>query len=73
MAMAPSTQWKENIEPGEAARLEKYAEALHAIQKNRDFHGSAGRALHPKGHLGLKAEFTVLPDIPDYAKVGIFA
>jgi hypothetical protein len=71
--MAPSTQWKENIDPGEAARLEKYAEALHAIQKKRDAQGPVLRALHPKGHLGLKAEFTVLPDLPDYAKVGIFA
>ncbi len=71
--MTPSTQWKENIDPGEAARLEKYAEALHAIQKKRDSLGTVKRALHPKGHLGLKAEFTVLPDLPDYAKVGIFA
>jgi hypothetical protein len=71
--MAPSTQWKENIDPGEAARLEMYAETLHAIQKKRDAQGPVGRALHPKGHLGLKAEFTVLPDLPDYAKVGIFA
>ncbi len=71
--MAPSTQWKETIKPGEAARLEKYAQALHAIQKKRDSQGPLKRALHPKGHLGLKAEFTVLPDLPDYAKVGIFA
>ena len=71
--MAPSTQWKENIGPGEAVRLEKYAEALHAIQKKRDAQGTVGRALHPKGHQGLKAEFTVLSDLPDYAKVGIFA
>jgi hypothetical protein len=71
--MAPSTQWKENIDSGEAARLEKYAEALHAIQKKRDAQGPSRRALHPKGHLGLKAEFTVLPDLPDYAKVGIFS
>jgi hypothetical protein len=71
--MNPSTQWKENIDPGEAARLEKYAEALHVIQKKRDSLGTVKRALHPKGHLGLKAEFTVLPGLPDYTKVGIFA
>jgi len=71
--MAPSTQWKETIEPGEAARFEQYAEVLHAIQKKRDAQGPARRALHAKGHLGLKAEFTVLPDLPDHAKVGIFA
>ncbi len=71
--MAPSTQWKEKIEPGEAARLEKYAEALHALQTKRDAQGPVKRrALHAKGHLGLKAEFTVLPGLPDYAKVGIF-
>jgi hypothetical protein len=71
--MTPSTQWKEEIKPGEETRLEKYAEALHAIQKKRDGQGPVKRALHPKGHLGLKAEFTVLPGLPDYAKVGIFA
>jgi hypothetical protein len=71
--MTPSSQWKETIDPGEAARFEKYAQTLQAIQKKRDTQGSLKRAFHPKGHLGLKAEFTVLPDLPDYAKVGIFA
>jgi hypothetical protein len=71
--MSPSTQWAEKADPGEAARLEKYAEALHAIQKKNAGPGPAGRALHHKGQLGLKAEFTVLSNLPDYAKVGLFA
>jgi hypothetical protein len=47
--MAPSTQWKENIDPDEAVRLEKYAEILHAIQKKRDAQGSPRRTLRDPG------------------------
>jgi hypothetical protein len=71
--MAPSTQWAEISDPGEAARLEKYAETLHAIQRKNAGPGPAGRALHHKGQLGLRAEFTVLSGLPDYAQVGLFA
>ena len=71
--MTPSTDWKETIKPGEAERLERYAQTLHAVQTQRDSLGTKRRALHPKAHLGLKAEFTTLADIPDYAKVGLFA
>ena len=71
--MIPSTQWTEKIGPGEAEKLEKYSEALLAMQKKNTGKGSPGRALHHKGLLGVKAEFTVLADIPDHAKVGIFA
>ncbi len=94
--MNPSTNWAEIIDEGEAEKLEKYAEAIHAIQKKNAAKESAdtpslfkdwmntrlaprpdspaeGRALHHKGLLGVKAEFTVLDTLPDYAKVGIFA
>jgi hypothetical protein len=71
--MNPSTKWAEIINEGEVEKLEKYAEAIHAIQKKNAEKGSAGRALHHKGLLGVKAEFTVLDTLPDYAKVGIFA
>jgi hypothetical protein len=68
--MNPSTNWAEIINEGEAEKLEKYAEAIHAIQMKNT---TKGRALHYKGLLGVKAEFTVLDTVPDYAKVGIFA
>lgn len=94
--MNPSTNWAEIINEGEAEKLEKYAEVIHAIQKKNAEKSSAGaqlpfkdwvntrlasrpdglapgRALHHKGLLGVKAEFTVLDTLPDYAKVGIFA
>jgi len=47
--MAPSTRWKENIDPDEAVRLEKYAETLHAIQKKRDAQGPPRRTLRDTG------------------------
>ena len=31
------------------------------------------RGLHAKNHAGARATFTVLPDLPDYARVGMFA
>ena len=56
--MAPSTQWKENIDPDEAVRLEKYAETLHAIQKKRDAQGPPRRTLRDTG---LADDFATRP------------
>jgi hypothetical protein len=69
----PSTDWKESVGPDEEARFERYAEALRALQRKRARGGAAARALHAKGQLGLEAEFTVLADLPEPARVGLFA
>jgi hypothetical protein len=69
----PSTSWQEKIDPGEAERFERYAEQLRDIQRRNARGGAPSRALHAKGQLGLGAEFTVLPDLPEHARIGPFA
>ena len=69
----PATNWQEKIDPGEAERFERYAEQLREMQRKNAHGGPASRALHAKGQLGLSAEFTVLPDLPEHARVGPFA
>jgi hypothetical protein len=71
--MAPSTDWQEKIEPDESVRFERYAEELHVLQRRRARGGPAARALHAKGVHGLEGSFTVLPDLPEHAKVAFFA
>jgi hypothetical protein len=68
---APSTHWKETIPEGEEARFGGYAEALRAIQRGRATAGKA-RALHAKGY-GVEGELTVLGDLPEHARAGLFA
>jgi catalase len=71
--MPPSTDWHEKIEPNESVRFEGYAERLRALQRQRAAGGPVGRALHAKGQLGLEASFTVLPELPEHARVALFA
>jgi hypothetical protein len=71
--MAPSTEWKEQIAPDESAHLEILAEGLRDLQRKRAKGGPAMRALHAKGQAGVEAELTVLPDLPEHARVGLFA
>jgi catalase len=69
----PATDWQEKVDPEEAARFERYAEELHVLQRRRAHGGPALRGLHAKAQHGLEAAFTVLPDLPDHAKVALFA
>jgi hypothetical protein len=71
--MTPSTAWSETLLPDEAARFERHAEDLRAIQGRVAGSGARSRALHAKAHAGLEGELTVLPDLPAPARVGIFA
>ena len=70
--MAPSTDWKERIAPDENAQLEKLAEGLRDLQHKRAKGKQALRGLHAKGQAGVEAELTVLPDLPEHARVGLF-
>lgn len=72
MPTQPSRDWRENIPAGEPDRLEDLAERLLALQRRRAEGGKAGRALHAKSHAGVTAEFTILPDLPQHARVGLF-
>lgn len=71
--MTPATDWKETVPEGEAARFGKYAELLRELQRGRAKGGAASRALHAKGIAGVEAVLEVLPDLPEYARVGLFA
>jgi hypothetical protein len=69
----PETNWQEKTDPGEAQRFEGYAEQLRELQRRRARGRPAYRALHAKGQLAALAEFTVLPNLPEHARAGLFA
>lgn len=71
--MTPATNWREKIAFDEEARFSRHAETLRRMQRERAGSGRASRALHAKGNCGLLATFTVLPDLPRHARVGLFA
>jgi hypothetical protein len=70
--MPPATNWSETIASDEAARFERYAQELVAIQRRVAGDGPRSRALHAKGQAGLEAELAILPDLPPQARVGVF-
>ena len=70
--MTPSTDWKEQIPPGENERFEVLAEQLRQLHV-RASGGSKTRTLHNKATAGVEGTFTVLPDLPEHARVGLFA
>ena len=70
----PSADWKESIPAGEAAKHETYAERLRALQRaTAKVTARPSRALHAKGNCGVEGELTVLSDLPDHARAGLFA
>jgi hypothetical protein len=71
--MTPSTDWKEVIPEGEAARFESYAEILREMQRKRLEKWPKVRGLHGKGKAGVEGELTVLGDLPEHARQGLFA
>lgn len=66
----PSTNWKEKIPADEAERFEGYAQEIRELQRKR---AGKTRALYAKGVAGVEAEFSVLPDLPEPARIGLFA
>ena len=66
----PATDWKEDIAQDEAARFERHAAFLAAMQQKM---GHGGRALHTKGNLGVLAELEIGPDVPADARVAMLA
>lgn len=73
--MTPATDWKESVPEGEPAHLEELATQIRDLQRAHapENDGKPMRALHAKGQIGLEAEFTVLDNVPEYARVGLFA
>jgi hypothetical protein len=73
-ALAPSTDWKEDLATDEQERFERHAQTLHTLQAQADAKTRrSGRALHRKGHLGATARFEILPDLPAVYRQGLFA
>lgn len=70
---APSTAWRETVAPDEASRFAGYAERFVEMQQRKSAKYGKGRALHRKQLLALRATLEVLPDLPAYARHGLFA
>jgi hypothetical protein len=69
----PARSWREVIAPDEEQRFARYADTFAAIQKRKSEKFGTGRALHRKQLLAARAEFTVLADLPEFARQGLFA
>jgi len=70
--MPPSTSWNERVGDNEADEFAKYAASLVELQKAKSERAGVGRALHRKGHLGLRGRLVVRDGVPSYAKHGLF-
>jgi hypothetical protein len=68
-----STSWREVQPDDEQARFEGYAALLVERQRTAGKSGTLARALHAKAHVGVEASFTVLADVPERARHGLFA
>ena len=73
MSTSPSKGWREVVPEGEEARLRELALSLRALQKSRDGEGPSHRALHNKSNLDLLAELEIRADLPEAARVALFA
>ena len=69
----PSTQWAEVIGPDEDQRFASYAQRFAELQQRKSAKQGAGRALHRKQVLAIEGQLTVLGDLPDFARHGLFA
>ncbi len=69
----PSTAWREQIDPGEAARFARQGEILVAVHAAKSARYGAGRLLHRKPVFAAQATFEVLADLPAEARHGLFA
>jgi hypothetical protein len=72
MRSAPSTAWKEVVQPGEEAQLEALSREFVSMQARMDARFGKGRALHRKQVVGAVARFEVLGGLPRWAAQGVF-
>jgi hypothetical protein len=73
MSESFATDWAETLAPDEAERFAGYARELVELQRRRNARDGAGRALHRKAHVGVRATFTVRDDLSAVLRVGPFA
>jgi hypothetical protein len=71
--LTPSTDWKEHVAADEAARFAGYGRQFAAIQARKSKKYGVGRALHRKQLTAAQGSLTVLDDLPDFARHGLFA
>ncbi len=71
--MQPSTQWQEHIAADEAERFARYGEQFAALQARKSAKYGNGRALHRKQLTAATGMLDVLPDLPAFARQGLFA
>ncbi|MGZ3428632.1 MAG: catalase, partial [Polyangia bacterium] len=71
--MAPSTEWREQVDGDEEQRFGGFAERIAAMQKEKSERYGNGRAFHRKQILALRGELEVLPGLPAHAAQGLFA
>ncbi len=71
--LQPSTQWQEKVAPDEAQRFAAYAQQFAAIQARKSKKYGVGRALHRKQITAAQGTLDVLPNLPAFARQGLFA
>jgi len=69
----PSTEWREQVAPDEAAHLVRVAKVIGDLQRARSKKFGQGRALHRKQLLAATGTLEVFADLPDHARHGLFA
>jgi hypothetical protein len=67
--------FEENIRPGEAEEFAGFAEKIQSIQEAHAANngGAVKRGFHAKVHACVRAELSVLEDVPEEARHGVFA
>src|SRR5690242_806408 len=71
--MAPSTSWRERIDPGEQDLFERFARDITGYQKEDAGSGKPLRGFHAKIHAGLIGEFQVLDGLLEHERQGVFS
>ena len=69
----PSTEWREQVAPDEAAHLVRVAKVIGDLQRARSKKFGQGRALHRKQLLAATGTLEVFAGLPDHARHGLFA
>lgn len=71
-SLEPSLDWKERIAPDEDDRFDKQVAQTTAVQRTMNDKFGAGRTLHRKQRIGVRATLDVAADLPAYAAQGLF-
>ena len=69
----PSSAWSERVSPDEEARFARQTDRLAAVHKAKNARWGVGRLLHRKSLLAIRASLDILPNLPPFARHGIFA